>query len=138
MRRNIASLVIITLVVIFWWVQRELVESVTDPPDTPSETASATRGADELAAFLPTEARRMVGLIQVGGPFAHSQDGAIFGNREKLLPHKPRGYYREYTVVTPGLNHRGARRIVTGGTPPEVWYYTQDHYRHFRRFEVVQ
>ena len=54
-----------------------------------------------------------------------------------LPPGKPRGYYREYTVRTPGLNHRGARRIVTGGDPPREWYYTDDHYDSFRRFEVT-
>ncbi|MGB6142711.1 MAG: ribonuclease domain-containing protein, partial [Rhodanobacter sp.] len=53
-------------------------------------------------------------------------------------PKEPRGYYHEYTVETPGARNRGARRIVTGGTPPEVWYYTDDHYRSFRRFEVAR
>ena len=72
-------------------------------------------------------------LIQRGGPFPYSRDGIVFENREKLLPLKPRGYYREYTVPTPGLNHRGARRVVTGGDPPEVYYYTEDHYRSFRK-----
>lgn len=61
----------------------------------------------------------------------------MFFNREGLLPAKPRGYYREFTVDTPGLSHRGARRIVTGGDPPEVWYYTDDHYASFRRFEPL-
>jgi cold shock CspA family protein len=72
-------------------------------------------------------------LIQQGGPFPHSQDGTTFHNRERLLPTKPRGYYREYTVATPGLNHRGARRVVTGGRPPDIYYYTGDHYRSFRQ-----
>lgn len=74
-------------------------------------------------------------LIQQGGPFPHRQDGTTFHNRERLLPIKPRGYYREYTVETPGLNHRGARRVVTGGQPPEIYYYTRDHYRSFRVIE---
>ena len=76
----------------------------------------------------------MIGLIGRGGPFRYSQDGAVFGNRERILPRQPRGYYREYTVDTPGVNHRGARRIVTGGTPltsPPDWYYTGDHYASF-------
>ena len=60
----------------------------------------------------------------------------MFGNREQRLPQRPRGYYREYTVDTPGLGHRGARRIVTGGTPPDAWYYTDDHYDSFRSFDV--
>lgn len=59
-----------------------------------------------------------------------------FGNYEGLLPKQPRGYYREYTVETPGASTRGARRIITGGNPPVVYYYTDDHYRSFRRFEV--
>ncbi len=60
----------------------------------------------------------------------------MFGNRERRLPQRPRGYYREYTVRTPDLGHRGARRIVTGGDPPDVWYYTDDHYETFRDFQV--
>ena len=69
-------------------------------------------------------------------PFPHPQDGDVFRNREGLLPDRPRGWYREYTVETPGLSHRGARRIVTGGDPPRAWYYTDDHYESFRAFTV--
>lgn len=58
----------------------------------------------------------------------------MFGNREGRLPRQPRGWYREYTVDTPGLQHRGTRRIVTGGAPPSEWFYTDDHYDSFRRF----
>lgn len=79
------------------------------------------------------ELSHTLSLIRQGGPFPHSQDGSTFHNRERLLPSKPRGYYREYTVATPGLNHRGARRVVTGGQPPAVYYYTGDHYRSFRQ-----
>lgn len=85
--------------------------------------------------FLPTEAHRTLALIRQGGPFPHRQDGSVFGNREGHLPRQPRGWYREYTVETPGLDHRGARRIVTGGQPPREWYYTDDHYDSFRRFD---
>ncbi|MFO8045319.1 MAG: ribonuclease domain-containing protein [Halomonas sp.] len=74
-------------------------------------------------------------LIDRGGPFPHTQDGTTFHNRERLLPQRPRGYYREYTVETPGLSHRGARRIVTGGDPPEIFYFTDDHYASFRVLE---
>lgn len=105
----------------------------------PSEAAGGATGqaaTSTLPAFLPSEARGTLRSIANGGPFPHRQDGGVFGNREGLLPHKPRGYYREYTVDTPGLDHRGARRIVTGGDPPEVWYYTDDHYGSFRAFEV--
>jgi ribonuclease T1 len=91
-----------------------------------------TNGA--LPAFLPPEARETIALIQRDGTFPYRQDGGVFGNREGRLPRKPRGWYREYTVDTPGLRHRGARRIVTGGDPPREWYYTDDHYDSFRSF----
>ncbi|HWU78374.1 MAG TPA: ribonuclease domain-containing protein [Rhodanobacter sp.] len=101
-----------------------------------SELAHPAPSADDGAASLPAQAREMVRQIERGGPFEHSQDGAVFGNYEGLLPKQPRGYYHEYTVETPGARTRGARRIITGGTPPMIWYYTDDHYRSFRRFEV--
>ena len=84
---------------------------------------------------LPAEAVATLKLIQRGGPFPHRRDGTVFQNRERLLPQRPRGYYREYTVPTPGTSDRGARRFVAGGDPPEVFYYTDDHYRSFRRIE---
>ena len=75
-------------------------------------------------------------MIARGGPYPHRQDDSVFGNRERRLPQKSRGYYREYTVETPGLGHRGARRIITGGQPPLEYYYTDDHYDSFRQFQV--
>ncbi len=83
------------------------------------------------SAQLPPEALETIALIRKGGPFPYQCDGVVFGNREKLLPPKERGWYREYTVRTPGERTRGARRIVAGrdGT----LYYTDDHYRSFRR-----
>ena len=76
-------------------------------------------------------------LIQQGGPFPYPQkDGTTFYNREGKLPVQSQGYYREYTVPTTGLSHRGARRIVTGGYPPTVYYLTVDHYESFRRLKV--
>jgi ribonuclease T1 len=80
---------------------------------------------------LPREAIETIALIRQGGPFPHERDGAVFSNREQLLPARERGWYREYTVRTPGERTRGARRIVAGrdGT----LYYTDDHYRSFRR-----
>ena len=80
---------------------------------------------------LPQEARETIVLIKKGGPFPHARDGASFGNRERILPSRERGWYREYTVKTPGARDRGARRIVAGrdGT----LYYTDDHYRSFKR-----
>ncbi|MGV8960343.1 MAG: ribonuclease domain-containing protein [Stenotrophomonas sp.] len=104
--------------------------------DTSSLPQTRPEIRDSLPPFLPAEARKMIPLIQRGGPFAHRQDGSVFGNREQRLPQRPRGYYREYTVDTPGLSHRGARRIVTGGEPPDVWFYSDDHYESFRSFEV--
>lgn len=86
-------------------------------------------------AGLPPEAADTLRLIQQGGPYPYRKDGTVFQNREGLLPAKPRGYYREFTVPTPGSRDRGARRIVAGGQPPEVYYYTHDHYRSFRRIE---
>lgn len=86
-------------------------------------------------ADLPPEARQTLDLIKAGGPFPHRRDGMVFGNRERLLPIRPRGYYREYTVPTPGLHHRGARRIVTGDKVRAEYYYTHDHYNSFRRIQ---
>lgn len=107
-----------------------------DLPATVGTSRADERSKDPLPAFLPAEARETIALIQRGGPYPHRQDGSTFGNRERQLPQRPRGYYREYTVDTPGLSHRGAKRIVTGGDPPDAWYYTDDHYESFRSFEV--
>ena len=82
-------------------------------------------------AQLPRPGQEVYELIRQGGPFPYDKDGAVFGNREGLLPKRGRGYYREYTVKTPGAHDRGARRIVAGRAG-EV-YYTDDHYRSFRR-----
>ena len=85
-------------------------------------------------AELPPQGRATYALIHEGGPFPYDKDGSVFGNRERLLPLKKRGYYREYTVRTPGVRHRGARRIVCGGAPrtPDACYFTSDHYASFR------
>jgi ribonuclease T1 len=80
---------------------------------------------------LPPEARHTVAVIQAGGPFPYQRDGSVFRNREGLLPKRSRGYYREYTVKTPGAKDRGGRRIVAG--QGGEFYYTDDHYRSFRR-----
>ena len=86
-------------------------------------------------ADLPVQGRQTHALILSGGPFPYDKDGIVFGNRERLLPASKRGFYREYTVRTPGARNRGARRIVCGGPPrnPEACYYTGDHYASFRR-----
>lgn len=83
------------------------------------------------ASDLPPEARATLALIRARGPFPHARDGSEFANREKLLPPAARGTYREYTVVTPGRRDRGARRIVA--VKRAEFYYTEDHYRSFRR-----
>jgi ribonuclease T1 len=106
--------------------------SLTSTASTRPDTAAA------LPAHLPPEARDTLERIAHGGPFMHSQDGVVFGNYEGMLPKQSRGYYHEYTVETPGADTRGARRIITGGTPPTVYYYTDDHYRSFHRFEAGQ
>lgn len=87
-------------------------------------------------AALPREAQTTHRLVLAGGPFPYDKDGSVFGNRERLLPPKARGYYREYTVRTPGARNRGARRLVCGGTPattPDACFYTTDHYASFKR-----
>ncbi len=86
-------------------------------------------------ASLPAEAQTTHRLILAGGPFPYDKDGTVFGNRERLLPRAQRGFYREYTVRTPGSRDRGARRIVCGGerpTAPEACFYTADHYASFK------
>ena len=83
------------------------------------------------AADLPPEGRQTLALIKQGGPFPYPRDGIVFGNFEKRLPFRPRGYYHEYTVPTPGSRNRGARRIIAGDHGE--FYYTADHYQTFQR-----
>lgn len=117
---------------------------VTSPFRLPSAESGPSRQpvADARAptarypAFLPPEAHDVLERIARGGPFEYRQDGGVFQNRERRLPAQPRGYYREYTVETPGSSDRGARRIITGGEPPREYWYTNDHYRSFQPFEV--
>jgi ribonuclease T1 len=85
------------------------------------------------AAQLPSQARTTIDLIRKGGPYPYERDGLVFGNFEKRLPLRERGYYREYTVRTPGASGRGARRIVAG--KGGELYYTDDHYQTFRRIK---
>lgn len=122
-------------------------------PQTQTQSQTQVQENKQLirVADLPQEARETLQLIRRGGPYPHDRDGVTFGNYEKLLPAAPRGHYREYTVMTPGVRHRGARRIVVGcerqraaSPSPGLlrlvhcrdggeFYYTADHYRSFRR-----
>lgn len=100
---------------------------------TPAAAQKGPAGpsAEVAVQQLPREAHATLALIRSGGPYPYARDGSVFGNREGLLPRQPRGYYREYTVKTPGLGTRGARRIVAGRAGE--LYYTEDHYNSFRR-----
>lgn len=101
-----------------WWTVAALARGPVPLPEVP-----ATR--------LPVEAQETLRLIRAGGPFPYAKDGTVFSNRERLLPLRPRGFYREYTVPTPGSRDRGPRRLVTGGRNEIYW--TSDHYRSFSR-----
>ena len=118
-RAGIAALAVVGGVLVGCW-----------SPNTPA----AAEGTCQLNS-LPPEVDATVALIESGGPFPYPRnDGVVFGNYEGLLPEHRRGYYHEYTVPTPGLKHRGTRRIVTGGEPrtdPPELYYTGDHYESF-------
>lgn len=112
-------------------------QSQWTPRTSQSQSRDPQSGLPYIAvSALPREGQEMLRLIASGGPFRYSKDGVTFGNREKLLPKQSRGYYREYTVKTPGERDRGARRIVCGGQPATntaECYYTADHYASFRR-----
>lgn len=99
------------------------------------DTSHDRQASDEHATItvvdLPPEGRATLALIHTGGPFPYPKDGVTFGNRERRLPGRARGYYREYTVTTPGAHNRGARRIIAGGHGE--FYYSDDHYETFRR-----
>ena len=118
-----------------WLITTVLLATVTA-----GSVAVAKGNPEDLGAIalqsLPDEARKTYRLILSGGPFPYAKDGIEFGNRERQLPQRARGWYREYTVTTPGAHDRGPRRIVCGGEPatrPENCYYTADHYASFKR-----
>jgi ribonuclease T1 len=114
-------------------------QPATQPPVKPEPTAQPTPAAapaPRIKGFeavtpgqLPAQARDTLARIARGGPFPYRQDGAVFQNRERILPRQPAGYYHEYTVETPGSDDRGARRIITGAQG-EI-FYTDDHYASF-------
>ncbi|KQB86852.1 ribonuclease domain-containing protein [Corynebacterium lowii] len=139
LRTALASLGGIAVAATAAWFGLDLGDSSSTEASSSSSTSSqsdtSALGDTCPLADLPEEADDLVETIKAGGPFDYpDNDGVRFGNYEGLLPQQDRNYYREYTVETPGLSHRGARRIITGGsqsTDPEVWYYTSDHYESF-------
>lgn len=111
------------------------IDAVTDDNGSDNSSSSSSEADTCAVASLPEDADEVIDTILGDGTFAHpDHDGKHFGNYEGVLPEESGDYYREYTVTTPGLDHRGARRIVVGGgtdTDPDVWYYTADHYESF-------
>ena len=127
-----------------WWVTGWLVLGMLAGAGAwargPVEEAGARDSVAVIAwVALPVQGQEVWRQIHRGGPVRYEKDGTTFFNRERLLPRQTRGYYREYTVPTPGVQHRGARRIVCGGPrpqAPEACYYTADHYASFKK--IVQ
>ncbi|WP_244815211.1 ribonuclease [Caballeronia sp. Lep1P3] len=107
---------------------------VGQSPAAVRQTRDDTLGTVAVAQ-LPKQAVQTLRLIEAGGPFRYEKDGVVFGNRERLLPQHPRGYYHEYTVPTPRARDRGARRIVCGGPKRQIGdcFYSDDHYASFKR-----
>lgn len=147
----LAPLLIIALVVGLWWLA--IRDDSSGSSGTPGAQATATAGQDGTApatggntpdsglgtiaeSQLPREAQEVLGLIRAGGPYKYDQDDKTFQNREGILPGQKRGYYREYTVETPGSDDRGARRIVGGAGGDKYW--TDDHYDSFRQIQEGQ
>jgi ribonuclease T1 len=122
-----------------WWLVTASADSPSSQATQPTLTTGSAAGDVDPesglgwidAATLPPQARETLARIASGGPFPYDRDGTVFRNRETILPDESRGYYREYTVVTPGSDDRGARRIVAGAEGER--YYTDDHYASFRR-----
>ena len=133
------SLLVIVLVGMALWLQAIAPDGSEKTPQNSKTIHKSIRQASEAAkqasvlGKLPTEVSQTINRIREGGPFPYERDGITFGNFEKRLPPKPRGYYREYTVPTPGRRDRGPRRVVTGAQGE--FYYTDDHYQSFR--EVI-
>lgn len=133
-RTALGVLVVLLAFLVGWlWLGTSKTEAPTRPATvTVAQSVDPESGLRWIAlSDLPTEARRTLDRIRARGPFPFRRDGAVFGNREHILPRERRGYYHEYTVETPGASNRGARRIVTGGRGE--LYYTDDHYGSFRR-----
>ena len=133
-------LIVIALIAVAVYFLGDLKSSLfTDstPATSISQTASKTSSSGVEAITGDAQIDQTLALIKQGGPFPYpNKDGTTFYNREGKLPAQSQGYYREYTVPTPGVSHRGARRIVTGGHPPTIYYLTVDHYDSFRQLQV--
>ena len=147
----LAPLLVSALVVALWWVATR--DDASGSSGNPGAQASATAGPSGTAypstgntpdsgldtiaeSKLPKEAKQVLRLIRVGGPYEYDQDDKTFQNREGILPSQKRGYYREYTVETPGSDDRGARRIIGGRDGDRYW--TDDHYDSFRQIQEGQ
>ena len=138
---TIFSLVAIIAVAIYLFTDLPARFFSNDLQASTSQTSDLSNNAvnSNQAKLITGDAQidNTIALIQQGGPFPYpNKDGSTFGNRESRLPAQSQGYYREYTVPTPGLSHRGPRRIVAGGNPPTVYYLTVDHYDSFSKLEV--
>ena len=132
MRRTaIPILMLLAIAVFAWSQQRAPVHAPTAPATAHSIASAATSPPVRSQDALPPEVAVTLALIQRGGPFPHRQDGVVFENREGELPVRPRGFYHEFTVETPGAHDRGARRIITGSGSEMYW--TDDHYQSFER-----
>lgn len=125
MKKNLATLCIGMLLAL---------ASIVSATSSHARTAQCSIGESVAAKDLPKQGKDTLALIESGGPFASERDGIPFSNREKILPKERRGYYREYTVRTPGVKSRGAKRIVCGGeqTKADQCYYSDDHYKSFK------
>lgn len=116
------------------WLGANALDGDSSQSSGPSGQQSSDKDSCDYDS-LPVEAQDQIEDILDGAkPDDGAADGKHFGNYENLLPKEKSSYYREYTVKTPGLNHRGERRIVVGGgskTDPDVWYYSSDHFESF-------
>ena len=143
--RQLVTLGLGVVLAVVWWLTQhggDTADPGSRAPSDGSTYAGSPEGGDRdpesglpyvAEADLPPEAGETLDLIDAGGPFPYDRDGVVFENRERILPAEQRGYYREYTVPTPGEDDRGARRIVTGDEGQ--YYWTEDHYASFERID---
>lgn len=133
----LSVIALIAVAVYFFGDLKSSLFTDSTPATSISQTASKTSSSGVEAITGDAQIDQTLALIKQGGPFPYpNKDGTTFYNREGKLPAQSKGYYREYTVPTPGVSHRGARRIVTGGHPPTIYYLTVDHYDSFRQLQV--